>query len=195
MKQNLTKWPLAAGLLALSGSAMAHTGVHGPGGLAGGLLHPLAGFDHLAVMFAVGVWAVAVLRERAWRPVLVFLGFMAVGALAGINGLALPALETGISASVLLMGLLLVALTRVSAVNGMMLIAAFALFHGNAHGLEMPVAAAPLRYAAGFLLTTAMLHLAGMWMGARLMAWRSAWIMRGMGIAVSGAGAWMLLGA
>lgn len=185
----------ALSLLPFSGMAMAHSGDHASGGLLGGIMHPLAGLDHLAVMLAVGIWATAVLRKQAWQPVATFLGFMVLGAVFGMSGIALPALETGIAVSVLLMGLLLVVLARVPAVSGVGLIALFAIFHGNAHGLEMPASAAPVLYATGFLLATGLLHLSGVKLGKLFTELRSEWVLRSVGVAIGGAGAWMLLGS
>jgi len=184
---------MALCMLPLSGAALAHSGGHAAGGLFGGIMHPLTGFDHLAVMLAVGIWAAVVLRKQAWQPVALFLGLMIFGATLGMNGFALPALETGIATSVLLMGLLLVMLARVPATSGVALIALFAVFHGNAHGLEMPSSTAPVLYASGFLLATALLHLCGMKLGNLFTELRSEWVLRGAGVAVGGAGAWLLL--
>lgn len=195
MKQNTQRLMMVLCFLPLSGVAMAHTGGHESSGFLAGLGHPLAGLDHLAVMLAVGLWASVVMRRQAWQPVAAFLGFMVLGAVVGMSGFALTGFETGIAASVLVMGLLLVGMARVPAVMGVALIALFATFHGNAHGLEMPAFATPLLYSTGFLLTTGLLHLFGLKLGDLVTHLRSEWILRGMGVAVSGAGAWLLSGA
>lgn len=172
-------------LLPLSGTAMAHSG-HATDGLFGGLTHPLTGFDHLLVMLAVGMWSAAVLRKQAWHSVALFLGFMIAGAVLGISGVALPVLETGIAASVLIMGLLLLVLARVPAWSGMALIALFAVFHGNAHGLEMPSSAATVMFVSGFLMTTGLLHLCGVKLGNLFTVLQREWILRSAGVAVGG---------
>jgi len=194
MRRNAQRLAMAVGMLPLSGVAMAHSGGHAAGGFLGGFAHPLTGIDHLVVMLAVGIWAAVTLREQAFRAVLVFPAFMLLGAVLGMNGLVLPALETGIATSVLVSGLLLVALTRIPVKHGLGAIAAFAVFHGNAHGVEMPVSATPTLYAAGFVLCTGLLHLTGMRLGGVFTRMNSEWPARSIGIAVAGAGAWMLLG-
>lgn len=195
MRQNAKRLMMALCMLPLSGVAMAHSGEHIAGGFLGGLAHPVTGIDHLAVMLAVGVWAAVVLRRQAIRPVLAFLGFMVFGAVLGMNGLVLPAMETGIAASVLVMGLMLVALARVPAMHSVALISVFAVFHGNAHGVEMPVSATPLLYAAGFVISTGLLHLGGLKLGGLFERLKTEWVARSMGVAIGGAGAWMLLGS
>jgi len=192
--KHLTRLALPA-LLALPGIAGAHPGQPVAGGFLNGLVHPLSGLDHLSVMLAVGVWAVLVARGQAGRAVALFIGFMALGAVLGLQGLALPGIETGIAASVLVMGLLLMALGRVPVPAGMALIAAFAVFHGNAHGLEMPLGSGPATYAAGFLLASVLILLAGAVTAVVADLLRAQWLLRGAGLVAGGAGAWLLLGA
>jgi urease accessory protein len=169
---------LAAALLALAGTASAHTG-HGTHGFLSGIEHPF-GLDHLLAMVAVGVWSAAALQgARRWLGPLAFLGAMSVGALAGAAGFAMPLVETGIAASVLLMGVMLAFVRQLPPALGLALIAVSASLHGLAHGSELPAGAGFASYAAGFLLTTAALHLGGLALGlqfdrARLAVWRVA---------------------
>jgi len=192
MKTMRSIWPL---LLSLPAPAFAHTGAHTGGSFFSGLLHPLSGLDHLLVMLAVGVWAVLAMRRYVWQPAALFIGCLAVGAWLGMRGVSLPGTEAGIAASVLVMGLLLMAWTRIAALPGLALIAVFALLHGHAHGLEMPSGSAPWVYAAGFVTTTAGLHLAGVALGLAAVRFRAQWVLRGAGLATGAAGAWLLLGA
>lgn len=192
MKNMRSIWPL---LLCLPAPAFAHPGAHAGGSFFSGLLHPLSGPDHLLVMLAVGVWAVLAMRRHVWQPAAVFVVCLAVGAWLGMHGVALPATETGIAASVLVMGLLLMAWTRVAALPGLAMIAVFALVHGHAHGLEMPPGSVAWVYAAGFVTATAGLHLAGVALGLAAVHWRAQWVLRGAGLATGAAGAWLLLGA
>lgn len=192
MKPIRSVWPL---LLSVPAPAFAHTGLHPGGSFFAGLLHPLSGVDHLLVMFSVGVWAVLVMPRRVWQPAALFVGCLAAGAWLGLHGVPLPATETGIAASVLVMGLLLMVWTRIPASPGLAMIALFAVFHGHAHGLEMPSGGAPAAYAAGFMLATAGLHLAGISLGALAVHWRAQWLLRGAGLATGVTGAWLLLGA
>lgn len=185
---------LALLLLVCSAPALAHPGAHHaamagaaaldgwPSALAAGFLHPLTGLDHLLAIAAAGVWSAR--QPRGARLLPVFLAAMLLGALAGATGLALPGLETGIAATVLASGMLVMAVTvRLPAPVAMALLAGFAALHGNAHGLELPLAA-----SAGFLAASALLLLAG----RRLGAWVSAGLVRVAGAGVAVAGTMML---
>jgi urease accessory protein len=178
--------------LAASATYAHHLEVMGTG-FGAGFGHPFLGLDHLAAMIAVGVWA----AQAGWRPVwgvpLVFMTVMAFGAVLAFAGIALPAVEAGIAASVLVLGLLIAAAVRLPATAGAAIVAAFAVFHGHAHGSEIPQALAPWLYAGGFLLATALLHATGIVAG-RHWAARQPWLARAAGLALSAGGAWMLLG-
>ena len=185
--------PLAVlALLLLSGPALAHPG-HADGLLAG-LGHPYSGLDHALAMLAVGLWA-AQQRTRAalWNIPLAFVASMVVGGLLGLAGFALPPLEAGIAASVLILGLLVAFSLRLSTAAGMVIVALFALLHGYAHGAEVPVGAGLGGFIAGFVLATASLHGIGMALGwvARHRA-EAALRLGGVGVAL--AGLWMALG-
>ena len=170
---------LAVGTLlaALAGTAAAHTG-HGSHGFLEGLAHPFA-IDHLLAAVAVGVWSAAALPgSRRWLGPLGFLVAMTFGALAGAAGFGLPFMEAGIAASVLLMGVMLVAVRRLPPAAGLGLIVASASLHGLAHGAELPVGANFASYAAGFVMTTAALQVGALALGeriglARTWAWRA----------------------
>lgn len=188
------------GLAALApGAALAHSGAGHLGGFAAGLAHPLLGLDHLLAMLGVGLWASRLGmqgRPRAlWAVPLAFVAAMALGGGAALAGLALPGVELGIAGSVLLLGLLVAAPFLVPTGAAMALVAAFALFHGHAHGLEMPAAAQPAAYAAGFLAATAALHAAGVALG--LVAGSAARVpaVRLAGGALALAGLWLTVGA
>ena len=151
-------------LLALAGAAQAHTG-HGTTSFAEGLVHPF-GLDHLLAMVAVGIWSVSALPARqAWQGPITFLGAMVTGAVLGMSGASVPFLEHLVAGSVVLLGVLLVS-TRLPLPSGVALavVAASAAMHGVAHGAESPDTGFGL-YAAGFVLTTAALHLGGVAIG------------------------------
>ena len=155
---------VAAALL-FSGMADAHTfGVPGAG-FAEGLAHPFMGIDHLLAMMAVGVWAVQVGGRGIWQIPAVFMLMMTAGAGLAYLGLNLPYVEAAILLSVIGLGLMVATSANLSRGLGVWLVGLFALFHGHAHGLEMPEAGAPLAYAGGFLLATLCLHLLGMGLG------------------------------
>lgn len=179
---------IAAGLLA-SGSALAHPG-HAVSGLAAGLLHPLSGVDHLLAMLGVGLWAGQRGGKALWLLPLSFMLMLAVGGLLGMQGLALPGSESGIAASLLLIGLLIAGGVRLPTWGGMALVGVFALFHGLAHGAELPSAESALSYGIGFTLASGLLHAAGAtssWLSRALPA-----LVRMLGAAIGVTGATLL---
>jgi urease accessory protein len=182
--------PLA--LLLVSGSAFAHPG-HGSG-LVAGLLHPFTGLDHLLAMIAVGLWAAQQESKGAiWKIPLAFVATMLVGGVLGHAGVALPQVEAGISASVLVLGLLVAFTLRLPTAAAMALVSTFALFHGYAHGAEMPLASGLASFAFGFAVSTASLHAVGMSIGY-VMRNKAEIVLRLGGIGVAVAGAWLAFG-
>lgn len=161
-------------------------------GFGAGFAHPFLGLDHLAVMIAVGFWV----AQSGWRPVwglpFVFMSVMALGAGLGFAGVQFPAVEAGISASVLVLGLLIVAAIRLPAGTAVAIVAAFAVFHGQAHGVAIPQATAPWLYAAGFLLATGALHATGIALGWSCVQ-RLSWVTRTVGLLLTAGGTWMLI--
>lgn len=177
--------------------ALAHVGAdggaHGHVGFADGLLHPLTGLDHLAAMLAVGVWSALTARrarDMAWAP-LAFAAMLLAGALAGFAGLRLPAVEPMIAASLLVLGLLLVARLHLPGPVAAALVGVFAVFHGVAHGVELAGETGGAAALAGMVLATALLHAAGLAIGWALRT-RFSWGPRLAGAAVAVFGASML---
>lgn len=151
---------IAAVLLpGVSGLALAHPG-HESASFLSGFSHPLGGLDHLLAMLAVGLYAAQQAARARWSLPLGFVLAMLLGAGLGAFGLGLPAVETGIATSVLVLGLLIAFAIRLPLAASLPLVALFALFHGHAHHAEMGTASL-LTYAAGFALATACLHAAG----------------------------------
>jgi len=188
--------PVAASVLPLS--AMAHPGTDDGGhhGFLAGMLHPLVGGDHLAAMVAVGLWSALVAR-RAWPDLLAapagFAAMLLAGAVAGLAGFSMQGVEPMIAASLLVLGLLVATRLRLAAPAAALLVGAFAVFHGIAHGHELagqPDAAATL---AGMLLATVVLHAAGIAIGWALRH-RSRWLPRLAGAAVALFGVALLAG-
>ncbi|MCR4347108.1 MAG: HupE/UreJ family protein [Sulfuricaulis sp.] len=174
--------------LFLAGTAQAHTiGAHGAG-FAAGMAHPFIGLDHLLAMVAVGIWAAQLGGRAIWRMPLAFMAMMALGSMFAFVGLLLPAVEAGIAVSVLVLGLLIAVAARFPLAASMLLVGAFALFHGHAHGQELPHAAYALLYSLGFLLATGLLHATGAVMGNLLSRGISTnWVrLMGGGIAAAG---------
>jgi len=157
-------------LLALSSNtAYAHVGIGVASGWSHGLLHPFLGLDHLCAMIAVGLWAKQMGGRALWLIPLTFVGVMALGGLLGVAAMPLSFVEGGILMSLLGLGVLIAAAVRLPLFASLAIVGTFALFHGYAHGAEMPSSASGLSYALGFMLTTAALHLTGIgiasWLG------------------------------
>jgi urease accessory protein len=182
-----------AALLAAN-AAQAHLISAQGAGFAAGFAHPFSGLDHLLAMVAVGLWAAQLGGRARWLVPLAFMGAMAAGAGLALAGVRLPAVETGIASSVMILGLLVAISARLPAVTSAVLVGAFAVFHGHAHGTELPQAASEALYGAGFLLATAALHATGLGLGAALhRRLASAWLRAlGGGIAAIGAVMWAL---
>ncbi|MDD2660243.1 MAG: HupE/UreJ family protein [Methylococcales bacterium] len=152
-------------LLAYIPTAGAHAmGAEGAGFITG-LAHPFSGLDHLLAMIAVGIWAAQLGGSAVWRLPLSFIAMMAAAAAISASGFSFPALEPLIAGSVMLLGLIVVFAIRLPVNLSILLVGLFAVFHGYAHGLEIPQAGSALLYGSGFVLATALLHLAGIGLG------------------------------
>lgn len=152
---------LAAAALAVPAIAQAHTGVGHTHGFLAGAGHPVFGVDHVCAMIAVGLWAAQRGGRATWAVPATFVAVMAMGAVLGMAGAHLPLVEPGIVGSVLILGLLIAAAVRLPVAVSAGIVGLFAVFHGFAHGAEMPASSSGLAYGAGFVLVTAVLHLAG----------------------------------
>jgi urease accessory protein len=141
-------------------------------GFEGGFVHPFSGLDHMLAMVAVGLWAAQRGGKALWVVPGAFIGVMVLGGLAGFLGLPLPFVETGIAASLMVLGLLVAFALPLPVAAMAAVVGLFAFFHGHAHGTELPEAASPLAYAGGFVLATAILHAFGV--GAGLLLKRPA---------------------
>ena len=154
---------LAIGLL-LPGLSHAH-GVGQGGGFVAGLGHPVLGFDHLLAMVSVGILSAQMGGRNIWTVPLTFVIVMLVGGILGMQGIALFSVELGIALSVLALGIALAAEKKLSPMLAMGFVGFFAIFHGHAHGTEMPNLAQPVLYALGFITGTAMIHITGVLAG------------------------------
>lgn len=182
---------LVAALLLLSISAdpaFAHTGGAAGGGLAQGFLHPLGGWDHLLAMLAVGVWAAQLGGRAVWAAPAAFVGGLVLGAILGMGGIELVAVETGILASLVIVGLLIALAIRLPLAGGLALVALFGLVHGHAHGSELPETASPVYYALGFVSASILLHLLGVALGTAARRYALPLLPRLGGGAVAAAG-------
>jgi urease accessory protein len=147
--------------IAMPVAALAHTGHGDAGGFTHGFLHPLGGLDHVLAMVAVGLFAAHLGGRALWLVPATFVAVMALGGALGMAGIALPFVETGIALSVVVLGLAVALRIGVPVLAAMALVGFFAIFHGYAHGAEMPQDASGVAYAVGFLAATALLHGAG----------------------------------
>ena len=185
---------LAAALLPTA--ALAHTGVGDTGGFAHGFWHPVGGLDHVLAMVAVGAFALRLGGRALWIVPAAFVAMMAVGGFVGMEGIALPFVETGIALSVVVLGLAVALRWKLPVAAASALVGLFAIFHGHAHGGEMPVDASGLSYAVGFMLATALLHVAGIGLGLAVgrIGARSKLVLQASGGAMALAGVALLGG-
>lgn len=176
--------------------AAAHTlGTQGAG-FSAGLGHPVGGLDHLLAMVTVGLWAAQRGGRATWAVPAAFMAAMVAGGALGMAGIGLPGVELGILASVMVLGSLVALNFQPPVWAGMAIVGGFALFHGHAHGAEMPDAAAPALYAAGFLLATGVLHAAGIAAAlatAKALATRGGRLVRAGGAAIAASGAALMM--
>lgn len=179
-------------LLALAGTAHAHSG-HGAHGLLSGMAHPLLGWDHLLAMLCVGIWS-ARQSGRAWSIPLAFSAMLGASFVVASAGLLSLPFEAGIAASVLVLGLLLAGAVRLPLVSAWGLVALCAVFHGLAHGSEVPATVGVAAFGAGMVLSSLVVHVAGFALARGLLSLRhGATITRVLGLATGAAGAVALL--
>ena len=185
---------LAALLAFPASAALAHEGAVAGGGFLTGFLHPILGWDHVAAMVAVGLWGAFLGAPAIWLLPVTFPLVMALGGALGVAGVPVPGIETGIAASALIIGLAVLLAWRPPLMVAAVIVGFFAVFHGHAHGQEMPQAANPLAYAAGFVIGTGFLHLAGISLGLFTASERGALAVRGLGAVIAAAGLGFLTG-
>lgn len=187
------RWSLAAGFACIAGPALAHAG-QDVSGLLAGIRHPISGLDHVAAMVAVGLWGGILGKPALWLLPITFPLVMCVGASLGIAGIPFPAVEVGIAVSGVVLGSMVLFAVRPPVWLAMTLVGIFAMFHGYAHGAELPNSANPVGYAAGFVLATSTLHLAGIAIG-QLWHWQNGkLVVRAFGAAIALAGGAFLTG-
>jgi urease accessory protein len=179
----------------LTTAAEAHTGATAPTGFAYGFVHPFGGIDHILTMFSVGVFAFLLGGSVIWLVPAAFVVAMAVGGTFGLSGMEIPFVEAGIALSVVATGLFVALGRKLPVALAMGLVGIFAIFHGHAHGAEMPAAATPLSYAAGMVFATVLLHATGLVGAHAVSRLLSAGAVRLAGAAVAAAGLALFGGA
>lgn len=168
MKPSLKSALLALVFAALPATASAHTGGGQAHAFMHGLGHPISGVDHLLAMVAVGMFAVHLGGRALWLVPTTFVLMMGFGGALGLAGTAVPLVEPAIIASVVVLTLAVALRWSLPTVAATGLVGFFAIFHGHAHGTEMPVDSSGFQYAMGFMLATALLHAVGIGIGAGL---------------------------
>jgi urease accessory protein len=184
---------IAAGIsasIAPPASAHAYTGLSG--GFAAGFMHPLTGPDHMLAMIAVGLWGAFLGRPLIYSLPVIFPLMMVVGAAIGMFGLRIPATEPGVAISVLVLGGCIAMSFEAPVWIASLIVAAFALLHGYAHGKELPLATDPVGYSVGFVVATGSLHVLGIGIGLVNRLPHGVLISRGIGAAIGCSGVWFL---
>jgi len=179
---------LAVGLGAVASSAFAHAQSGPAAGFLTGFLHPIAGPDHVLAMVAVGLWGAQLGAPAIWLLPVTFPVVMAFGGFLGLLGVPLPGVEVGIAASAILLGAAVMSERRPPLYAAAALVGFFAIFHGHAHGTELPPGASGLLYSLGFVVATGCLHAIGIAIGAihRWPAGRVALRIAGGGVGLAG---------
>ena len=174
MTQNFLRRVLP--IIAIPATVHAHPG-HGISDVSAGLMHPLLGADHLLAMIAMGLLGAQLGGRSRWALPSAFVGSLAVGAVLGAAGIAMPGMEHGIALSVLVLGAILAFALRLSLPVAAGLMAVCGLFHGAAHGVEMPADATGALYGAGFIAASIALHIAGVALGqSAIQTSRASWL-------------------
>jgi urease accessory protein len=192
-RQLLLVWTASTTLVLAANPAAAHEQVGVAGGLVSGFLHPLTGLDHLVAMVAVGIWGAQLGAPAIWVLPITFPLVMALGGVLGVLHIPLPMPEVAIALSALVLGAAVAARLRVPFAAAAVIVAVFAIFHGHAHGTELPTAANPLAYGVGFVVATGLLHLCGILLGT-LTRWNiGERAIQAMGAAIAVVGCYFLM--
>ncbi len=179
---------IAAPLAALAAPALAHVETGQAAGFLAGLAHPVSGLDHVLAMIAVGLWGAQLGAPAIWLLPVTFPLVMALGGFLGLLGAPLPGVEIGIAASAILLGAAVMTERRLPLYAAAALVGFFAVFHGHAHGTELPPGQSGLLYSLGFVVATGCLHAIGIAIGAmhRWPAGRIALRFAGGGVGLAG---------
>jgi len=179
---------LSVALLLAALPALAHVQEGQAAGFLTGLAHPVSGLDHVLAMVAVGLWGAQLGLPAIWLLPVTFPLVMAFGGFLGLVGIPLPGVETGVALSALALGLAVATSWRPPLAIAALMVAAFAVFHGHAHGTELPAGQSGLTYSIGFVMATGLLHLAGISIGLihRWPVGRVALRVLGAGVAAGG---------
>ncbi len=190
----LSRWIALSGGLLAAVPVLAHDELQDGVGFVTGLLHPALGLDHLLAMLSVGILSAQIGGRAIWYVPATFVAFMIFGGYLGMAGAGLPLVEAGIALSVLALGAAVAADKYVPVGIAVSCVAVFGIFHGHAHGTEMPLIANPWLYSLGFVIGTAIIHLAGVLIGFALRRpQHGAGLLRYLGVSIAGIGSYILL--
>jgi len=168
-------------LVSVPAVAQAHILQGQAGGFLHGFEHPLSGADHMLAMFCVGLWGAQMGGRAVWSLPIAFPLIMVAGGMLGIAGVPLPAVESGIALSIIVLGASIALLWRPPEWLALAVIGVFAIFHGYAHGAELPNATDPADYAIGFVVATGLIHIAGIAVGLLFQRVRAGELSRALG--------------
>jgi urease accessory protein len=192
MSRTRSRWLLIATSCLIAWPALAHEQQGQAAGFVTGLLHPVSGLDHVLAMVAVGLWGAQLGAPAIWLLPVTFPLMMAFGGFLGLIGVPLPGVEIGIAASAILLGAMVALQARPPLALAGLLVAFFAVFHGHAHGTELPAGQSGLLYSLGFVVATGLLHAVGIAIGL-IHRWSSGrLLLRGAGVVVTLAGVFFL---
>lgn len=178
--------------LAFAPDALAHVQRNEAAGFVSGFLHPISGFDHVLAMVAVGLWGAQLGAPALWVLPVAFPLVMAIGGFLGFVGVHLPGVEVGIAASAILLGAAVLFVWRPSLAIAATLVGAFAIFHGHAHGTELPIGENALLYSMGFVIATGCLHALGIAIGTmHRWPWGNG-LLRALGLGIAAGGAFFM---
>jgi len=194
IRESRYRWALAVAIVAALSApmALAHIGQGEASGLLTGFLHPLSGMDHVLAMVAVGLWGAQLGAPAIWVLPVAFPLVMAMGGLLGFLGVPVPGIEYGIAASAIMLGAAVAFEVRPPIVVAALLVGLFAIFHGHAHGTELPPGESALLYSMGFVIATGCLHAIGIGIGT---LHRRPWgekVLRAAGTAVAAGGVFFM---
>lgn len=194
MTKHVQFFALSIACFCYASVSSAHEATGVAGGFISGFMHPVLGPDHVVAMVAVGLWGAILGSPAIWVLPVVFPLVMAFGGVLGVVGVPIPAVETGIAGSAIVLGAMVALMVRPPIWLAAVIVAVFAIFHGHAHGTELPNAVNPLSYSVGFVLSTGLMHLLGITLGLLLRWPVGKYIVRVLGVVISLLGVAFLTG-
>ena len=191
-KQINPSWLVSAFIVLFPSLLSAHEAGGEAAGLAEGFMHPISGLDHVLAMVAVGLWGAQLGAPALWLLPVAFPLVMAIGGFLGLIGVPIPGIEMGIAASAIALGVLVALEAKLPLVLAVVVVGFFAVFHGHAHGTELPEGENAALYSIGFVISTGCLHGVGILLGL-IHKWQiGAVIIRVAGVAVAAGGGYFL---